>query len=62
MMHTWMHTHTWRAGAGEVASFTPLSHVGAGAIVATRPVVAGVELLAEYSGVAVLTLAEESAL
>lgn len=57
-----MDTHTWRAGAREVASFTSLPDVGAGAIVATRSVVAGIELLAEDSGVAVLTLAKESAL
>ncbi len=57
-----IHTRTWRAGACEVASFTPLSDVGAGAVVATRSVVAGIEFLAEDSRVAVLTLAIESAL
>lgn len=56
------HTHTWRAGACEVASFTPLSNVAAGAVVATGSVVAGVEFLAEDPSVAVLTLAKESAL
>lgn len=53
---------TWLAGAGEVASFTTLSDVCAGAIVATRSTMAGVELLAKDSSVAVLALAEEGAL
>lgn len=56
------HTHTWRAAACEVMSFTPLSNISAGAVVATRSVVTGIKFLAEDSGVAVFTLAEESAL
>lgn len=57
-----MDTHTWRACAGEVASFTPLPDVAAGAVVATRSAVARVKLLTEDSGVAVLALAKEGAL
>lgn len=53
---------TWGAGAGEVASLAPLPHVGAGGVVSARPVVAGVELLAEDPSVAVVAVAEESAL
>lgn len=56
------HVHTWWAGACEVASFTSLSNISAGAVVATRSVVAGVEFLTEDSSVAILTLAKESAL
>lgn len=53
---------TWGTGAAEVASLAPLPHIGAGGVVSTRPVVAGVELLAEDPGVAVVTVAEERAL
>lgn len=55
-------TGTCRAAACEVASFAPLSDIGAGAVVATRSVVTGVKLLAEDPSVAVLALAEEGAL
>lgn len=61
-VHTSLHEHTWWAGACEIASFTPLSHISAGAIVATRSVVAGIEFLTKDSCVAILTLAKESAL
>lgn len=49
-------------GAREVASFTPLPDVSAGAVVATRSVVAGVIFLTKNPGVAVFALAEEGAL
>lgn len=53
---------TWLTGAREVASFTPLPDVSAGAVVATRSVVAGVIFLTKNPGVAVFALAEEGAL
>lgn len=55
-------THTWLTGAREVASFTPLPDVSAGAVVATRSVVAGVIFLTKNPGVAIFALAEEGAL
>lgn len=54
--------HTWGASACEVASLSPLSDIGACAIVATRSAVAGVKLLTEDASVAVIAVAEESAL
>lgn len=57
-----MDTHTWRACACEVASFTPLPDIAAGAVIVTRSAVARVKLLTEDSSVAVLTLAKEGAL
>lgn len=52
----------WGASACEVASLSPLSDIGACAIVATRSAVAGVKLLTEDASVAVIAVAEESAL
>lgn len=56
------HTPTWGAGAGEVPPLSALSDISAGGVVATGSLVAAVELLAEDSCEAVLTLAVERVL
>lgn len=53
---------TWGTDAGEVTSLCALPHVAAGAVVTTRSVVAGIQLLTENTSVAVIAVTEEGAL